>query len=68
MGLTWDEFLKLASVISNLKEPIIVYDDKEIGFKEMNTRVAGAAKDYLDFFNNLKYIEFMKKARISLKN
>ena len=67
MRLTWDEFLELASVISNLTIPINNFNSKEIEFKEKKRRVIGAAKDYLEFFNDFKYIEFMNEVRKSLK-
>ena len=65
MGLTWDEFLKLASVISNLKIPIANFNNDEIGINEKNRRVAAAAKDYLEFFIDFKFMQFMEEARIS---
>ena len=65
MGLTWDEFLKLATVISNLKKPIDDFYNKQIGIKELNRRVAAAAIIYKEFFNDLKYFEFMEEVRIS---
>ena len=65
MGLTWEDFLKLAAIISNLRRPIRFFDNKQIGIKEKNRRVAAAAKDYLEFFNDLKYIQFMNEVRIS---
>ena len=68
MGLTWDEFLKLATIITNLDDPIYYFDTKEIEIKEKNRRVAAAAKDYLELFNDPKYIEFMNEVRLSLTN
>ena len=65
MGLTWDEFLKLATVISNLREPIRYFNDKRIEIKGRNRRVAAAAKNYIEFFNDLNYMHFMEKVRIS---
>ena len=65
MGLTWDEFLKLATVISNLKKPIDDFYNKQIGIKELNRRVAAAAKDYLESFKDFKYMHFMEEVRIS---
>ena len=65
MGLTWDEFLKLATVISNLRKPILNFHNKQIGIKELNRRVAAAAKGYLECFNDLKYMQFMNEVRIS---
>ena len=66
MVLTWDEFLKLATVISNLWKPLYYFDYKEDEIKELNRRVAAAAKDYFEFFNDLKYMQFMEEVRISL--
>ena len=68
MGLTWNQFLKLASVITNLKKPIYDIDKKRIRSKEKNRRVATAAKDYLELFEDLKYMHFMDEVRISFKN
>ena len=65
MGLTWDEFLKLATVITNLADSIYYFDKEEIEIKEKNRKVAAAAKDYLEFFNDLKYMQFMEEVRIS---
>ena len=68
MGLTWDEFLKLATIITNLEDPIYYFDRKEIEIKEKNRRVAAAAKDYLELLNDPKYLEFMNEVRLSLTN
>ena len=65
MGLTWDEFLKLATIINNLAFPIFYFNKEQIGIKEKNRRVAAAAKDYFEFFNELKYTQFMEEVRIS---
>ena len=65
MGLSWDEFLELASVISNLYEPIIDFHVEDIVIREKNRRVREAAKEYLEFFDDLKYMEFMNEVRIS---
>ena len=65
MELTWDEFLKLATIITHLDDSIFYFDSKELGIKEKNRRVAAAAKNYLEFFNDLKYMHFMKEVRIS---
>ena len=65
MGLTWDEFLKLATVITNLDDSINYFASEKIGIKEKNRRVAAAAKDYLEFFNGLKYMHFIEELRIS---
>ena len=65
MGLTWDEFLKLATIITNLNLSIYYFDKEEIDIKERNRRVAAAAKEYQEFFNDLKYMQFMNEVRIS---
>ena len=65
MGLTWDEFLKLATVITNLYHSIYYFDKEEIDIIEKNGRVAAAAKDYFEFFNDFKYMQFMNEVRIS---
>ena len=65
MGLTWDEFLKLASIITNLDDSIFYFDDKKIEIKEKNRRVAAAAINYNEFFNDLKYMQFMEDVRLS---
>ena len=68
MGLTWNEFLKLASVISNLHGSIFFFKSNNIGIKGRNRRVATAAKEYLEFFNDFKYMQFMNEVRISFTN
>ena len=68
MGLTWDEFLKLASVISNLGDSIYYFQSKFLGTKEKNRRVAAAAEDYQELFDDLKYMQFMNELRISFTN
>ena len=66
MGLTWEEFLKLATVITNLDYSIdLCVNNEDIEIEELNRRVATIAKDYLDFFNDLKYMQFMEEVRIS---
>ena len=66
MVLTWEEFLKLATIITNLKDSIYFFDDQEIEIEEKNRRVAAAAINYKEFFNDLKYLQFMNEVRISL--
>ena len=68
MGLTWDEFLNLATVLTNLNDSIYDFASEKIGIKEKNRRVAAAAKDYLEFFNDFKYMRFMEKVRTSFSN
>ena len=66
MGLTWEEFLQLATVITNLAISIGNFDlDREIDIKEGHRKVAAAAINYKEFFNDLKYMQFMEKVRIS---
>ena len=67
MVLTWEEFLKLATVIYNLALPIVDFDNEEIEIKEKNRRVSRAAQGYKEFFNDFKYMEFMNEVRISFK-
>ena len=66
MVLTWEEFLKLATGISNLRYSIYDFVDNEIEIEEKNRRVAAAAINYKEFFNDLKYLQFMNEVRISL--
>ena len=63
--LTWDEFLKLATIITNLDDSLYFFKSKNIETEKKNQRVAAAAKEYLDFFNDSKYIYFMNEVRIS---
>ena len=67
MRLTWDDFLKLTAVITNLGLSISYLDDPNIEIKEKHRRVAAAAQRYKDFFEGSKYSDFMKGVRISLK-
>ena len=60
MGLTWDEFLKLATIITNLDDSIYYYAHQTI--------IKAAAKEYREFFNDLKYMHFMNEVRISFIN
>ena len=66
MRLTWDEFLKLASALQKFGLSIALFHSEEIDIKEKNRRVAAAAKDYEEFLNDLKYMQFMNAVRISL--
>ena len=65
MGLTWDNFLKLAAVIKNLRDSIYQYNNPEINIKEKHRRLTAASQRYKDLFEDLKYSEFMKQVRIS---
>ena len=67
MGLTWEEFLQLAAVITNLSDSIYYFDEEEIEIKEKNRRVAAAANEYQEFFSDLKYMKFMEELRTSFK-
>ena len=66
MGLTWDEFLKLATIITNLTISTYYLVKEKIEIKAKKRRVAAAAKDYFEFFNDLKYLQFMNEVRTSL--
>ena len=71
MALTWKEFLELAKIITNLDNAIYYFDDqsqfdhKKIEFELKNRRVAVAAINYKEFFNDTKYVRFMNEVRIS---
>ena len=66
MGLTLEEFLQLATVITNLAISIGNFDlDPEIDIKEKNRKVATAAINYNEFFNDLKYMKFIDEVRFS---
>ena len=67
MRLTWDDLLKLTAVITNLALSINYFDDPNIEIKEKHRRVAAAAQRYKDFFEDLKYSDFMKVVRMSFK-
>ena len=67
MGLTWDDFLKLTVVITNLHDSIKYFKSSQIDIKEKHRRVAAAAQRYKEFFTDLKYSDFMKVVRISFK-
>ena len=65
MGLTWDEYLQLTAVIKNLAVSIAYFDEEEIEIKEKNRKVAVAAREYQEFFSDLKYMNFMEELRTS---
>ena len=67
MGLTWDEFLKLATIITNLHDSLYYFNKTEKEIIEKNWKVAAAATNYKEFFNDLKYMQFMNVVRISSK-
>lgn len=67
MRLTWEEYLQLAAVITNLKKSINDFDNEEIEITEKNRRVAAAAINYKEFFSVLKYMKFMDEFRNSYK-
>ena len=66
MALTWEEYLQLAAVVTNLDDSIRYYRDEKIEIKEKNRRVTAAAQKYQELFNNFKYMELMEEVRISL--
>ena len=68
MRLTWEEYLQLAAVITNLDVSIRCFNNEEIEITEKNRRIAAAAKEYQEFFSVLKYMKFMEELRNSLKN
>ena len=66
MGLTWDDFLLLAATVTNLGNSIAIFIlSPEIDIEEKNRRVSAAAKDYLEFLKDLKYVKFMNEVRLS---
>ena len=67
MELTWNDFLDLASVIKNLFDSIHDFEDPEIVIVDKHRRVDQAAREYQVFFQDLKYLEFMKKVRLSFR-
>ena len=77
MELTWDEFLKLATIITNLNDSMNDLNDLFINIfikyisiieiEEKNRRIFAAAKDYLEFFDDFKYINFMTEVRIIME-
>ena len=64
MVLTWEEYLQLAAVVTNLDDSLYYFDDEKIEIKEKNRTVAAAAKEYYEFFNELKYMHSMEEVRI----
>ena len=66
MRLTWEDFLQLAAVVTNLRDSIEnFYFAPEDDIKEKNRKVAASAKNYKEFFNDLKYMKFMNEVRLS---
>ena len=65
MALTFEEFLQLAAVVTTLEDSIYYSDGYKIDIKAKSRRVAASAKKYQDFFNDLKYMQFMEELRIS---
>ena len=63
MGLTWEEFLKLATIIANLSVSIYYSDRRKIKIEEKNRRVAAAAGEYQELFNDSHYMQFMNEVR-----
>ena len=78
MALTFDEFLKLASVTKKLFSSIYYFgdavdsddSDADSDFDEpemdrKNQIVAASAIDYLELFKDSKYFKFLEEVRIS---
>ena len=65
MVVTWDEFLQLATIVTNLHDAIYYFNDEKIEIELKNRRVTAAALEYEEFFNDLKYVHFMNEVRIS---
>ena len=66
MGLTWEDFLQLAAVVTNVRDSIGNFSrEPKLDIKEKNQKVAAAAVNYREFFNAFKYMRFMEKVRIS---
>ena len=65
MALTWEEYLQLAAVVTNLDDSIYYFDDEKIEIKEKNRRVTSAAKKYQKLFTNFRYMKFKEEVRIS---
>ena len=78
MALSFDEFLKLASVTRKLYRSIYYFgnavdsddSDADSDFDEpemdrKNQIVAAAAIDYLELFKDAKYFKFLEEVRIS---
>ena len=64
MELTWEEFLQLATVVTTLRDSIgdfILGPENDI--KDEHRKVAAAAINYREFFNDLKYMIFMDEVR-----
>ena len=69
LGLTWEEFLQLTAIITNLDYSIYYLSQNQgIEIKEKNLRVATAAKEYQEFFSDFKYMKFIEEVRKSFKN
>ena len=65
MELTWEDFLGLAAIITNLYNTIGSFQSVKIDIKEKHRRVEAAARNYQELFKESKYVNFMKKVRIS---
>ena len=65
MGLAWDDFLKLAAIVTNLDNSIGYFKISRVDMEEKNRRVLVAAQKYQEFFENCNCSEFMKQVRIS---
>ena len=67
MKLIWDDFLNLASIVTNLYESICDFYEEEFTIQQKHRRVADTANEYRNFFKDSKYFEFIKIVRIRLK-
>ena len=65
MRLTWDDFLKLAAVITNLRNSILDFGFPLSKLVEKRRGILAAVQRYQDFFKDSKYSECMEKIRIS---
>ena len=64
MKLTWEDFEKYASIVTNLKYSIDYFDAQKNDIKEQNRRVAFAANEYRNLLNDVKFVEFTELVRI----
>ena len=65
MELTWEEFLQLATVVTTLRDSIWYFNlNPENDIIEEHRKVAAAAINYRELFNDLKYMKFMDELRL----
>ena len=65
MKLTWEEFLKLVSIVRNLFDSISKYNKQKIDIKEKTRRIALAVNECRKLFKDSKFVEFTETFRIS---